>query len=340
MKLKKEYIILTVAIAALALYLGLRKSDRTHYELPKQEKFAAKKITRVELQSNAETLSLTKKDTTWHIGEQSYPADGKKVEEILKALESLKITALVSESGNYNRYDLGDDKKITAKVWEGEQVKREVEIGKVADTYQHTFIKLPEEKAVYHAQGNIRNKIALTTGQLRDKRVLTFEKDKIDEVTIQRGAKSLVIAKQVTPSPETKKDDKAAAPQPPPAAKNAWQTTDGADVKTDAVEKLLSSLSNVNCSEYIADAKKEDLKDPVQKITLKGPDLQFTLSLFKNDKAQAQKVPGTSSMNDYPFYLPSYQVEDIRTPINELLPEPEAGSAEKSKGKKKAPSGT
>ena len=32
--MKKEYIILTVVMAALVLYLAVHKSNRTHYKLP------------------------------------------------------------------------------------------------------------------------------------------------------------------------------------------------------------------------------------------------------------------------------------------------------------------
>ena len=41
MKVKKEYLILGVVIAALAVYLYQRSSDRTHYTLPQPPALAA-----------------------------------------------------------------------------------------------------------------------------------------------------------------------------------------------------------------------------------------------------------------------------------------------------------
>ena len=55
---KTEYIILGVAIVALGLYLGLRSSDRAHYDLPEIEAIAAGKITKVELKRKNMALIL------------------------------------------------------------------------------------------------------------------------------------------------------------------------------------------------------------------------------------------------------------------------------------------
>ena len=38
---------------------------------------------------------------------------------MLDVIEELTLTALVSESKNYVRYDLSHDEKITVKAWKG-----------------------------------------------------------------------------------------------------------------------------------------------------------------------------------------------------------------------------
>ena len=46
MKIKKEYIILAIIIIALSVYLVMRRSDRTLYELPEIPQVSQKEITR------------------------------------------------------------------------------------------------------------------------------------------------------------------------------------------------------------------------------------------------------------------------------------------------------
>ena len=62
MKIKKEYLILAVVIAALAAYLYQRTADRTHYTLPKLPALAAGDITRVQMTRGAETVTLARQD--------------------------------------------------------------------------------------------------------------------------------------------------------------------------------------------------------------------------------------------------------------------------------------
>ena len=109
MKIKKEYIILIIVIAALSGYLYFQRADRVHYELPDVSAIDEKEITRIEIASGQESIKLNKKDGTWHISEQEYPADAKKTEDMLRVFKDLAITDLVSESKNYILYDLGDD---------------------------------------------------------------------------------------------------------------------------------------------------------------------------------------------------------------------------------------
>ncbi|MEN8247161.1 MAG: hypothetical protein ABFS43_19915, partial [Thermodesulfobacteriota bacterium] len=60
MKVKKEYIILAVVIAALVGYLVSRKQDRNLYELPQVESVQTKEITRVERSMAGETITFRK----------------------------------------------------------------------------------------------------------------------------------------------------------------------------------------------------------------------------------------------------------------------------------------
>lgn len=319
MKLKKEFIILFVIIAVLISYLLLHKKDRTHYQLPVVPEIAKNRTTQIEINTSKDDIVLNRKDKTWTIGPEKYPADPDKVKTMLDVIEKMTITALVSESKNYVRYDLNDDKKITIKAWDGTTLKRQFDIGKSATTYRHTFVKLDQDPHVYHARGDFRHKFDLTLAKLRDKNVLSFEQDHINIVQISKDKKTIVMKRNKRP--ETKDEIKENETEPSPAKEPdiIWQTGDGHPLKASAVKGLLSFLSRLDCENYINSGKKEDFEGPVFVAKLTGEAKEYTLSVFSKTDKNATTYPAVSSENQYPFLLSESQVDDLKKMTEEIL---------------------
>ncbi len=331
--MKKEYIILVIVITALVLYLALRKSDRTYYELPEFTEFASEQISKIELKSSDSRLELIKKDDRWVVGTKEYPADDTKVADVLSLLQDLKITELVSQSASYVRYGLSDDKKITVKAWAGSQLERELDVGKVADTYGHTFVKLPEDKSVYHAEGNLRPKLEVSQDDVRDKQVLIFDEDKMTEVLIQSGQQILTLNKKEMAEGSSDSTAEGAGTidgeEAKTETKTVWETPGGEAVEGGAVGRLLSALSDLKCAGYLEDSLKAELKNPTHSVTLKGEGNECTISLFEKREEEDSEIPGLSSMNDSPFYFQNWKAEEITDSIQDLLPESKSdGSGE------------
>lgn len=319
MKLKKEFIILFIIIAVLISYLLLHKKDRTHYQLPTLAEIAKNRITQIEIATSKDAVILNRKDKTWYIGLEEYAADPDKVEPMLDVIEKLTITALVSESKNYVRYDLNNDKKITVKAWDGTTIKRQFDIGKSATTYRHTFVKLDQDPYVYHARGDFRRKFNLTPDKLRDKNVLSFEPEHIKAVHISKDKKTIVMRRNERP--ETKGDIKENETKPSSTKEPdlIWQTGDGRQLEASALRRLLSSLARLDCENYINGGKKEDLTDPVFAVKLAGEVKEYILSVFSKTDKNATTYPAVSSESQYPFLLSASQVDDIKKMTEEIL---------------------
>ena len=158
MKIKKEFFILGIIICGLLIYLFQRKADRINYQLPVIPPAAQRELTKIELSRGEPPIVIKKKDDKWYIDPQGYLADSNKVKGMLDGIEQFSLAALVSESKNYNRYDLDDQNKIQIKAWQGDTLKRDFLVGKTASGSQHTFIKLANDDRVYRAQNNLRAK--------------------------------------------------------------------------------------------------------------------------------------------------------------------------------------
>jgi hypothetical protein len=311
MKIKKEYFILAGILVALILYLVLHRSNRTHYKLPDITKVSGKQISKLEVEKAGKPLVLNKKDNAWHIGPKGYPADSAKVEKMLDVIEELTLTALVSESKNYVRYDLSPDKKITVKAWQGKTLSREFDIGKAATTYQHTFVRLANDPNVYHAIGNFRKEFDQTVDELRDKTVLSFTEKDIREITLTKDKKTTILSQTQVPEQEGKTSKEA-------ETQIVWQNADGKKVDKEKVKSLLSFLHRLECETYINDRTKDDFKNPTCVVGLNG-DKEYSLSVFAKKDKDDNTCPAISSENDYPFSLSDSKVESITSKIENIL---------------------
>jgi hypothetical protein len=325
MKLKKEYIILAIVIVALVAYLVSRKQDRSLYDLPEMANVAAKNISRVELFRGEDTITFRKEGSEWKIAPHNYLADPVKVKDMLNVVEGMTLTELISESKNYQRYDLDAKDGIHLKCWDTDDLTFEILIGKAAESFNHTFVKLPDDQAVYHAKGNFRKKFDMEIGDFREKTVLAFDKETIGLLEIQDGEETETYKKQETPpDPADAKDvetpaDKDAGSQP------RWVNAHGEDADAGKITSLISTVSNLKCEKYIEGKSKNDFSDPVYTLTLTGVK-DYTLRLYAETEVDGEALfPAVSSESDYPFFMTQWRSENIMKKPADLKKKDPAG---------------
>ncbi|UCH20932.1 MAG: DUF4340 domain-containing protein [Deltaproteobacteria bacterium] len=315
MKIKKEYIILAAVIVGLALYLYFRKNERALYQLPELFQVSAKDISKIEIDKADGKIVLKKAGDTWYVIPRDYPADTSRIKGITSTLEKLTLTAMVSESKNYTRYDLNPDKKISVKAWAGEELRREFDIGKDVRSSRHTFVKLAGDDRIYHAQDNFRNKFDRSAGDFRDKTVLSFTSSNVREIRITTGDQVLTFNRTQAPLEKDAAGDKD---QSSLKERKIWQSADGREGDESRLNKLLSTLSNLTCEDYIEDRKKEDFTDPIYLIQLKG-EKDYSLSIFAKLNNADGNYPAVSSENNYPFLLPEWKAKDVMPTSEEII---------------------
>jgi hypothetical protein len=174
MKIRKEAVILGVVIVVLSLYLIFNKSDRSLYDLPNLKPVPVSEISKVTLDSSEGLILLIQKAGEWVVNEEAYPGDKNNIKQLTGIVANLRLTTLISESKNYERYDLDPDHKIAIKAWTGDKLVREFDVGKVASGHRHTYVKLAGNHRVYHAEEMFRSRIEGKADKFRDKTVMFF----------------------------------------------------------------------------------------------------------------------------------------------------------------------
>lgn len=319
MMFKKEYLILAAVIIGACLYLYLKDRDRVNYRLPELAPLEKAAIAGIEIRRpGAEMAALKKADGNWLLAPADYPADEAQVKEMLEALSGLTLTALVSDSEDYDRYDLSDEKAILVTARSGDQTKtRELMVGKRAASYHHTFVRLGGDPRVYHAGGSLHDIFDKSADALRDKTVLSFEKEEIDRIAIAMAGETLQLDKQ--PLAKDVPDAGASGEGPAPdVKKKIWKAAGGQAVDQSGVEELLNTLSSLKCGSYLPEEAEKKLADPDYLITLTGTK-EYTLSLFPLPEEERNDYAGISSENPSVFSLPDYQAGRIMKKPSELL---------------------
>ena len=326
MKFKKEYVILIFVIIALSVYLYMRKTDRTLYKLPEIPQVNEKELTKLEITKGKTSLVLNKKDDKWYIAPAEYLTDADKIKDMLDALKDLALTALVSESENYNRYDLDEGQKINVKASQGGSLKVDIDIGKTASSFRHTFVRPSGDKRVFHAQGNLKNAFDVTVDSVRDKTVLALKPADIQQINVKKDQQSLAFSRIQAPvevkAPAAEKDktEKNTAASPP-APKQIWQAATGQPVNDSALNQLLNAVANLRCEKFIDDRKKEDYTSPLFSLEMKGAQ-DYSLSIFAKTGEDDPNYPAVSSVSKYPFLLSTNQVDRIMQEPSALLQTP------------------
>ncbi len=316
MKSKKEIAILFFIIAVLVFYISSRKDEKTHYTLPEAPEIAADDITKITIKKKGSETVLVREGGRWLVGEKKYPADEKKVKDMLKRISDLTLTALASESKNYAVYELDEKNRIEVAAYKGDRLLRRLNIGKPAASYRFTFVMLDDDPRVFQAKGEIKSEFSRTVSGLRDRKVMAFTDD-IREVVLKRGRDEIRFVKTEAPVPVDTAGGEDEKEQKKEGETSAWKTADGRAAKAGEIDGIINTLSGLVCDGFMEDGKKEDLKSPVFTATLKGINT-YTISIFGKKDG---KYPAVSSTSEYPFLLSEWKAERIMKDFGGLIEE-------------------
>ena len=307
--MKKEYLLLVVVIIGLGALLFYQKKGRTNYQLPELP-ILQKAADRLLIERAGELTEICLVEGKWVVGPQQYRADSDRVKKMIAEVKDLKLTALVSERGNYQIYDLVAEKKFKISLFGADQLLREIQIGKNSASLRQTYVMLKGDPKVYQALGNLKSNLFSRVADLRDKKVLEISGEQlagIDEIVLDRleddKRQVLKLAKLM---PEPVADDGKS--EQAPASVVVWQLESGVPVVIDKVDRLLKSLADLKCESFIEDRHSEAFSKPLYRVVVRGGGEEFWLALMAPED---DKYPALSSYSLEPFWLPSWRAEKI-----------------------------
>lgn len=316
MKVKKEALVLGALIVALMLYLVFQSKDHNTFELPNLEAIAATDIIKIVLDSSDGKIEIFQKKGDWVINAESHPGDSGRIDPIVDIIAKLTLTTLISDSKEYERYELDPSHRVRIQAWDDDKVVREFDVGKAGPGHRHTFVKIAGDHRVYHARNSFRSKFEGSFDTFRDRSVLSFEADQVKQVSIVKGDQQAVYSR-IMDSEETGKESTGADTDTPATPPDVWQDQAGKIVNTKMLTRLIKGMSALKCKSYIYDIQKSDLGQPVATVTFVDTETHH-LEIFASRDDDQSQFPATSSYTNYLFFLPDWSAFQILNAISDI----------------------
>jgi len=300
-------LVLVVVLAGLGAYIYFVESKKPQGEEttlgPKVFTVKADAIDGMTVKSaSGDKTTLKKVGGAWQItGPVSVPADEAEVSGIVTSLASVDIERTVDESpGDLKQYGLADPRVDITFTAAGTVRPQQLLIGDKTATSGDLYARLPNQNKVFLIAGSFDASFNRGTFDLRQKAVLTFDRDKVDRLTVQSPAAAVELSRA---SGEWKIGKPYQAP---------------ADYGT--VEGLIGRIQSAQMKSIAAqdggDLKTYGLDKPAVSVTIGLGSSQATLLFGKT--AEAGTVYARDASRPMVFTVDASLVEDVKKPVDDL----------------------
>lgn len=263
----RSTLVLALIFAALAGYLYYVELPRTADENGGDVllDIDPDAVSRIELEHPGRKVVLERRDGAWQMIEPvAAPADQRNVDNLIAAVDEAVVERTLAEAGDLASFGL-DVPSATIRLQSGEQSPRILHIGKNAPVGASVYVRRDGEKEVRLSDAALATRLDQQPADLRDKTILSFDKDAVTTVSISGADGGVSLARQ----------------------EGDWRITAPGEWKADqaAVEGLLSTLQSMRAVEFLS----EDGAEPAR-YGLDAPTRVLTLT-FAPPQGQPDGAP-------------------------------------------------
>ena len=198
----KSLLVLTLLLAGLGAYIYFVESKKPQEAAtvagPKVFAVRADAIDEITVKSaGGDTTTLKKTNGSWQITNPiDAPADEAEVSGLLTGLATVDSVRTIDENpGDLTQFGLANPRvEITFKAAGGAPARRLL-LGDKTATSGDLYVKLPNEKKVFLIAGSYDASFDRSTFDLRQKSLLTFDRDKVDWLTVESPGKAVVLTR-------------------------------------------------------------------------------------------------------------------------------------------------
>ncbi len=289
-------------LGAYLYYVDAEKPVGETEEKPKVFAVEADQIEELKVSTIGGGVAELKKSADgWYLtGPQQIRADDSEVTGITSNLASVSIQRVVEENpSNLGDYGLREPVAEVSFKPKGAKEFTTLQIGTKTPTGSDMYAKTAKDKKVFLVSGYLESTFNRTPFDLRDKKIISFDRDKLDRIEIRHGKSLVSLAK----------------------AKGEWRMNAPVDARGDfgAIEGLISKLQSAQMKAIVTE-------DPAEfsKYGMDSPTAEVTLV---SGSAKAVVAFGTKTADNF-IHMRDLSKALVVTAPADLFDEVEKGPAE------------
>ena len=275
MRSLRSTLVLIVILGGLVGYIYYLNKDQSAATDSKEKAFASAKAEDIEdvqiKAADGQTTRVQKADGTWKItAPEAAPADQGELSSITSSLATLDIQRVVDENaGDVKQYGLEPARIEIEFKAKGDKEPRRLQLGEKTPTGGDLYARFPGQKRVFLVSSFVDSTFNKNTFALRDKTIITIDREKVDRIEIVADKRSVTLAK----------------------TGSEWQIVAPLMARADfaAVEGALERLSSAQMQGIVApdqaDLKKRKLDPPVASFTATAGSSRATLLFGETENA-------------------------------------------------------
>lgn len=298
----KSTLALLVVLAGLGGYIYFVDAKRPAAgaeEKAKAVTVAADKLQELRVTAGGETTVLHKADGTWKITEpEDMEADQTEVSSLTTSLTTLDVNRVVDDNAtDLAQYGLATPAIQIAFKADG-NASGGLAFGDKTPSQGDLYAMRTGEKKVFLVSAFVENTFDKKPFDLRDKRILRFERDKVDSLEVAMGQTHIVLAR----------DGSAWTVKQPLQARGDYGTIEG----------LLTRLSSAPMTKLVASAPKDlkpyGLAQPDEVLTIGAGSSKAELAIAKEQNGEIHAQDRTRNLV---FTIDSTLATDLRKTLDD-----------------------
>lgn len=191
-------LVVLIGLVGYIYYLNQREPETTDAKEKAFASLKADEIEEVQIQSSeGETSRVQKVDGKWKIVEPvQVDADPNELSSITSSLEAMDIQRVLDENaGDLKQFGLEPARIEVAFRAKGDKEPRRILFGERTPTGSDLYARLPDQKRVLLVSSFLDSTFNKNTFALREKSVLTIDRDKVDRLEIAAGDRRVTLTK-------------------------------------------------------------------------------------------------------------------------------------------------
>lgn len=161
---------------------------------------------KITVTSSSNSYELTKKNGTWYVGTDNFEAKKTEVNQMIKAVQEIKVLEKVGSASNEmleERFDLLDSKAIVVTASKQDKELRTLKIGKSTSTGSQSYATLDSKKDVYLISGNLSNIFNKTSDSLRSEYIYEVSSKDITSISVSKNANTWTLERTNKPNQDS-----------------------------------------------------------------------------------------------------------------------------------------